>query len=492
MDADRRKRLGAYYTPDEVVRSLVAWAVHSPKDRMLDPSCGDGRFLARHSNSLGIEHDEKTAAAARVANAGRDVQVADFFAWASSTAQRFDCAAGNPPFIRYQRFSGVIREAALRLCAGHGARFTGLTSSWAPFLVATATLLKPAGRMAFVVPAEIGHAPYARPLVEYLASRFQRVQIVAVLDKMFSGLSEDCWLLYADGFGGVTDRILLTQLDSFHHSQQPPAHTTEVRLPELEEWNWRLRPFLMPASSREVYRQLSASGARLGDIAHVGIGYVTGANDFFHMRPSEASRLRIPVRHLRTSVRNGRSLSEGHITPAVVTRWHQSDEPVLLLALEKQEKLGKNVLRYLSSPEAKEAQATYKCRNREPWYCVPDVTVPHAFLSYMSGRTPVLAENLAGCVAPNTLHVVKLKAPKKGRDLLQKWRSPVTELSCEVEGHPLGGGMLKLEPREAVRVVLDGDHLAPDLIEEIRRGTAAMRRWRHLSEPPAKNDALDD
>jgi adenine-specific DNA-methyltransferase len=34
------------------------------------------------------------------------------------------------------------------------------------FLVTTASLLKQGGRLAFVVPAEIGHAPYAAPLVE--------------------------------------------------------------------------------------------------------------------------------------------------------------------------------------------------------------------------------------------------------------------------------------------------------------------------------------
>ena len=39
--------------------------------------------------------------------------------------------------------------------------------------------------MAFVVPAEIGHAPYSRPLVEYLAGHFKRVHVVAVREKLF-------------------------------------------------------------------------------------------------------------------------------------------------------------------------------------------------------------------------------------------------------------------------------------------------------------------
>ena len=66
----------------------------------------------------------------------------DRFAWASETTERFDCAAGNPPFIRCQRFNGDSRARAIELCARLGADFTGLASSWAPFLVATAGLLR--------------------------------------------------------------------------------------------------------------------------------------------------------------------------------------------------------------------------------------------------------------------------------------------------------------------------------------------------------------
>ena len=57
-------------------------------------------------------------------------------------------------------------------------------------------------RLAFVVPAEIGHAPYAAPLLDHLAANFASVHVVAVREKFFPRLSEDCWLLFAGGAGG--------------------------------------------------------------------------------------------------------------------------------------------------------------------------------------------------------------------------------------------------------------------------------------------------
>jgi hypothetical protein len=61
------------------------------------------------------------------------------------------------------------------------------------------------------------------------------------------------------------------------------------------------------------------------------------------------------------------------------------------------------------------------------------------------------------------------------------WLNPITKLSAEIEGHPLGGGMLKLEPREAIRLVLPRTKL--DLkgqdLNELEDARSVMRQWRH-------------
>src|SRR5689334_20396665 len=43
-DAAQKLR-GGYYTSAEVAEWLCAWAIRSPQDRVLEPSCGDGAFL---------------------------------------------------------------------------------------------------------------------------------------------------------------------------------------------------------------------------------------------------------------------------------------------------------------------------------------------------------------------------------------------------------------------------------------------------------------
>jgi len=482
MNASERKRRGAYYTPDAVVRSLVRWATRSPRDRMLDPACGDGRFLMAHPNSVGVEQDPAASAVVHVRVPGCLIEGGDFFSWAANTQERFDCAAGNPPFIRYQRFTGPVRRAAMELCGRHGVHLSGLSSSWAPFLVATATLLKPGGRMAFVVPAEIGHAPYARPVLEYLAQHFGGVRVVAIRDRLFPGLSEDCWLLFAEGFGGRTDHFWLSALERFVFLSTPPEGGTRVGLREWRLWNHKLRPFFLSPQVRDLYQHAAErrDSYRLGEVARVGIGYVTGANSFFHLRPSEAERLNIPPGLLNVSVRKGTYLKGRAVTASTVDGWRKRDEPVLLLRLSGDMDLPAPVQSYLDSPAGRAARTSYKCRTRTPWYAVPDVTVPDGFLSYMSGSGPSLVANHAACVATNSVHVVKLRDSACMKTLIASWDTPLVRLSCEVEGHPLGGGLLKLEPREAARVLLPRALSMPEQdVELIEAAVTAMRRWRH-------------
>jgi adenine-specific DNA-methyltransferase len=340
--------------------------------------------------------------------------------------------------------------------------------------------------MAFVVPAEIGHAPYAAPLLDYLIGAFATVHVIAVREKLFPALSEDCWLLYAEGFGGKASHIDLTVCNKFRPAKARPRPTVRVDLAEWREtWSRRLRPYLLPAELRTLYGHAAVhpDSRRLGDIATVGIGYVSGDNDFFHLRPSQAKRLKIPAAFLRPSLRSGRAMPSSQISRATVEAWRRADDPVLLLRLQRGDELPASVRSYLDSSAGRDARNGYKCSNRTPWYAVPDVQTPDYVLSYMSGRSANLIHNAAGVTCTNSVHAVRVRNRAAATRLLPRWSSPFVRLSCELEGHALGGGMLKLEPREATRVLFPADSLLaeadPDIIED---GIRALHRWRHYAD----------
>ena len=238
----------------------------------------------------------------------------------------------------------------------------------------------------------------------------------------------------------------------------------------------------MPKAARDLYERVAQDDGckRMGELARIHIGYVSGANAFFHLRPSEAERLGIPETFLQFTARNARALPPARVNASTVGRWRREDRAALLLRLGKDQTLPPSVLDYLQSPSAEAVAERYKCRTRNPWYVVPDVKIPDYFLTYMSGRRVSLVQNAARCACTNSLHTVQLKDRASAKRVEELRHSPIFQLSCEIEGHPLGGGMLKIEPREAGNILAPGrGSLSSTDVQTMRDGIAALQAWRH-------------
>jgi len=474
-----RKSLGAYYTHETVADFLVGWAVRSPGDAVMDPSFGGGVFLrsaGRRIRSLGgtpakqlcgveVDADAHSRTAAML---GREFGVRpsrlvqrDFFEL-EPRWRAVDAVVGNPPFIRYQRFSGRSRGLALRRARSEGVKLSELCSSWAPFLVHAVSMVRRGGRLAMVVPFEMTHAAYARPVLSWVCQAFAKTTLLTFQHKAFPDLSEDTLLVLAEDRGGKGTELAWRDLRSPAELQDLAAsgingngvrHLDHAAICRGE---YRFIKCLLPRSVRDLYDRLAGRDdvARLGDVADVGIGYVSGANDFFHMSPEEAAERGIPRRFLTPAVRRGKALTGLQFTKGDWTAGLAGKQTALLLHLNGDVQPDGALRRYLEEGRRRGVANAYKCRVRSPWYCVPHVCAPDAFLTYMNGKVPKLVANTAGAVAPNNLHMVRIKpmCGLEGTDLAGRWYNSLTRLSVEIEGHALGGGMLKLEPSEARRV----------------------------------------
>ena len=242
----------------------------------------------------------------------------------------------------------------------------------------------------------------------------------------------------------------------------PAEEACAVDAESIASGQSRLIEYLIPQKARELYRELkrSARAQRLGDLADVGIGYVTGANDFFHLDPDEVAR-----RRFRITASSRRSDEAGRLTvsalPSTIGRRPLPGErPASSCTCRRASGFLRAVREYLDHGESLGIEKAYKCRSRSPWFCVPHVYQPDAFLTYMSGSSPRLVANDAQVYAPNSLHILRIHPLTRipGDVVASLWQTSLTRLSVEIEGHALGGGMLKLEPTEAGNVLLP----APD------------------------------
>ncbi|MCH7931438.1 MAG: N-6 DNA methylase, partial [Proteobacteria bacterium] len=329
---DDAKALGAFYTDTQIAEFLVRWAVRFRSDTVIDPSFGGGVFLraacqriselrgAPDTQVSGVEIDsdvhrqitEKLVDEFRITNSNlvRD----DFFNVDAETIGLVDAVVGNPPFIRYQRFSGDARRTALECAAAQGVKLTKLASSWAPFVIHGVSMLKPGGRLAFVLPMEIAYASYAMPVLEFLRTSFREVTFLTFEKKLFPDLSEDTLLLLAEdrGYGPaqflIRDFIHAGMLRYQAFGDRSRIYdSNEVDSEPLSNGKRRLVEYHLPVSMRTLYSHLkrNKSGRPLGHLADIGIGYVTGNNKFFHLDPATIREWSIPGAYLRPAVRRG-------------------------------------------------------------------------------------------------------------------------------------------------------------------------------------------
>jgi hypothetical protein len=382
----------------------------------------------------------------------------DFFSAKPGDIPFFDAIIGNPPFIRYQTFNGSSRSSALVRAREAGVHLPKSSSSWAPFLVHAVAFLKKDGRLGMVVPAELGHAQYARGVLSFLIRKFGRIRFCIFRKKLFPELSEDTGLLLCEQFENPCTWFSVAVLNDIQQAEERKYVEYPVDLDAVRSGRTRLGHYLLSPRVRQLYGQLAEQRqvVRLGGVADVGIGYVSGYNDYFHLSIAERRRWRIPASFLRSAL-----LSLGDSVGMAVRRadWaklSRKGKKVYLLAIPpvSESCLPRSILSYLEYGEELGVPKRFKCRVREPWYSVPHVRIADAFLSYMCGQTPRLVKNRYNLVAPNTLHLIRFDKTKRADTFLGGWYSSLTRLSCELEGHALGGGMLKLEPSEAERVLI--------------------------------------
>lgn len=488
--AELRKARGAFFTPAPLAQYVTEWAVRSVADKVLEPSCGEAAFLlsavvrlaALHDAEAdsttphldGVELHDASAAAARellrTAGVEADVRVGDFFTFEPSGS--YDAVIGNPPYVRYQEFSGESRarsrEAALRA----GVPMSNLASSWAAFTVHAALFLRKGGRLGLVLPAELLTVNYAAPVRRFLLERFASVDLVLFEERVFPEVLEEVVLLLAEGYDeGPTDHFRVFQ----SRDAEDLSGTPVVRSWKPEDLDAKWTPSLLSSEALAAFSALTCGDefATLQTWGETTLGIVTGSNRYFALSPERVADLRLEEsdvvrlsppgsRHLRALTLTNAALDDLGAAGASTYLFRPSDEP------------SKAARRYIKAGEVSGVNDAYKCRIRPTWWRVPLVPPADLLLTYMNADTPRLCTNRAKVHHVNSVHGVytRPEVRRLAMDYLPLASiNSMTLVGAETVGRAYGGGMLKIEPREADRWPMP----SPALVESVKTGLAEIR-----------------
>jgi len=489
VNESRQKLRGGYYTPLDLAQFLARWVQGIGPKTILEPSCGDGVFFEALAQSgvfagtsiLGFELEKSEAkkAVARAESAGlanTTVYPEDFLRWAlnriAAREQDIDAVVGNPPFVRYQYLPAQFQGIAEQVFKVLDLKFTKHTNAWVPFILASIKLLRPGGRLAMVVPAEIIHVTHAQSLRSYMGVECRKVTIIDPEELWFEGTLQGAVIMLAEkkkspgedveGLG-----IYPVRGRSFIDSSPETIFNAPKALNgETVKGKWTRA--LLDGETRQLLSELRQHKQirRFKDIASVDVGIVTGANKFF-LVPNDV------VKQFGLEKWAHPMFGRSEHCPGIIydKKQHranqESGKPTnFLWFTEPLNNMSPTARAYVKLGENEKLHERYKCRIRSPWYTVPSVYSCEIGMLKRSHHAPRLILNSLGAFTTDTAYRVR-SIKVEAKRLVALFLNPLTALSAELEGRHYGGGVLELVPSEIERLLIPLPDSCPNSISQL-------------------------
>lgn len=452
---EKRRPLGAVYTPKDIVGAMLSWAKRRiTPDRVVDAGTGSGRFLVaagrqyKNAELVGIEFDPFAAILARghAAAAGLGdrsiILLRDYREKAVSSIEGRTLFIGNPPYVRHHLISPEWKKWLQETAKKFNHEASGLAGLHAYFFLATAEFAKENDVGIFITSSEWLDVNYGSLVRDLFLGRLggSNLHVIEPTALPFPGTAATA-VITGFNVGAKPKSIVLERVQTTDTlGSLETGHP--VRRERLETAN-RWTPLTHAAPDRR------EDFVELGELCRVHRGQVTGANQVW-IAGLYASKL--PDSVLYPTVTRARELfaSRGVLDDDSILR-RVIDIPVDLDALSLKERL--SVEQYLNYAKQQGADLGYVATHRRKWWSVGLRDAAPILATYMARRPPAFVRNLAEARHINIAHGLY------PRDLLDDTTlhnlAEFLSISVSVtQGRTYAGGLTKFEPGEMERLMV--------------------------------------
>lgn len=465
-EASKEKLRGGFYTPPPIASFILKWGFNgSQKFDILEPSCGDGVFLKeikknnyKYNSITAIELDKNEAEkASNIQLKKLEIINSDFHKFCINSSQKFDLIVGNPPYIRYQYFDREQQTFAGEIFNNANLKYSKLTNAWVSFVVGSSLMLKEKGKIGFVLPAEILQVSFAQPLREFLASFYNKINIVSFEKLVFPNIQQEVVLLLCEK--NNSNSHLIEHLELPNAEALSSLDINKLKSPkkkiDFKSNKWTF--YFLDQKEIDFLENIQRDGTipNLGHYAKVEVGITTGSNPFFTVPLSTVKKYNLE-NYAKPLV--GRSVQ---VPSAIFTLndWNNNrdnEARTHLLAFPQKANLnGSNGAReYITWGENQKINEGYKCRIRNEWQIVPSLRISDALFIRRNNIYPKLIINEAQAYTTDTMHRVTIKSNAEIKALTASYYNSLSLAFAEICGRSHGGGVLELMPNEAERILL--------------------------------------
>ena len=456
-----RRSQGATYTPDAIVRSMLAWAGAQKREpgRVVDPGAGSGRFLIEAARRfpkarlIGVELDPlaTTLLRANLAVHGlahrSEVVVGDYRAVRLPAAAAPTLFIGNPPYVRHHLLGEQWKRWLTETARRRGLPASQLAGLHVHFFLATVEQAQQGDFGALITAAEWLDVNYGKLLRSLFLDGLggSSLALVAPQAMPFPDATTTAAITCFE-VGARKTRIRIKQVDRVEDLGRLDggAVLDRTRLEGAPRWTPLLRR----------QRATRAGYVELGELCRVHRGQVTGNNGFWIAGPHAKAlprKVLVPVVTRALELyRAGRALDDVGPLERVI------DLPADLGELTASKR--RIVEAFLERARAAGIPEGYIASHRKPWWSVRLREPAPILATYMARRPPGFVRNLCGARHINIAHGIYPREPMTVQ-ALDRLRDHLAANTSTGDGRTYAGGLTKFEPKEMERLLVPGPEL---------------------------------
>lgn len=482
-NATNQKIRGGYYTPNELSDFIVK-IVYNNQEKILEPSCGDGRFISSIINYTNKEFKQFDAIEYIKEEAEKSKKLIknidniniindDFYNFYVNTKDKYDLIIGNPPYIRYQYLKPLQREKQSDVLLKNKMTPNKLINSWVFFLVACVNLLNSNGKIAFVLPAELLQVVYAKELRRFLIDNLKEITILSFDNLVFEEAEQEVVVFIGEKKNEQNQKCMIANY-SFkdindlvkNYSYDSSKYNCVNNF--CEKW---IRYYLSEKQNKLISEiELDGRFRKFEDVALINVGITTGNNDYFSI-DKETVKMYDLKKYALPLI--GRS-SHAHSIFFDKKDWNKNvDKGVkaYLMCIDEKvtyDMLNKKQKEYIDLGIKNEVDKGYKCSIRNQWFSIPSVWVPNAFFLRRSNIYPKFVLNEINAVSTDTMHRLNFYEGYDRKKILLSYYNTITFAFVELNGRSYGGGVLEVLPSEVSKIMIpDIDKISDEKTDKL-------------------------
>lgn len=452
-----RKITGSYYTPSYLAsfisKRVLSHFGNRKRMSILEPSVGDGAFileLEKEKNininltALDINKVELKTASKRWSRKTALFIETDFLEF--STNKNFSAIIGNPPYVKKSILTSKQIELSKEIHSNENLTEASVKNIWTTFLVKANTLLAKNGILAFVLPSELLQVKFAEEVREYLKKEFERIEIFTFNDLMFECKGQDTIVLFAYKKAEFKGEFF-TNISSKESLEQNSFALKNNNL--LVESKVKWTHHFLTSDELTFIDNLKKRLKTVNDYTNSKPGIVTAANKFFIIDKETEQQYGLS-KYTKPIIQKGLFVNGSVVfNNEDILNLEDKKRPTRLLQLNDDDSISKRLREYLDIGEAEEIPSRYKCKIRNNWYVIPNISEkPDAFFFKRSHLYPKLLKNNSNAFVTDSAYKIGMRDGYDLNSFIYTFYNTLTLLLSELEGRYYGGGVLELIPSE--------------------------------------------